>query len=467
MPARCVHQVGVSVSLNGQQFDLAVEGTHGYRAPPVPTRLTPRAGPASASTRVLVEAHNLGWGVDYRCALDGVLVPALYNLSVTAAPPAPDPREASPPSATAHNKPDGTGTVRILMVAGVEVTPTPLRRGHVAATLRCVVPPRTALTSGDGGGGGGGSLGGGGTAAVAVRLSLNGGADLGLELPFEQYNATATSVEPAGGPEGGGTRVVVSGAGLDAGHDRQCSFGGSRVPASVDANGTSLVCVSPPGVAGAVPLEFSLNGQDLGLGAAGACEGDLCDAAASALVFTYYAPPTIAAISPPTGPSRGGTAVTLSGALTPTLTLTLTLTLHPHPHPHPSRSPPPLPSPSPSHNPPNPSPKPNAKPNPNLKPKPKPNPNLKPSQVTISGSGFTTPTGARTSRELVRCRFGEGVVAAEDAVYTGDGDLVCYTPDAVAAQAGPRARPLTPTLNPQPSAPPPSPTPTAQPEPQP
>ena len=57
--------------------------------------------------------------------------------------------------------------------------------------------------------------------------------------------------------------------------------------------------------------------------------------------------------------------------------------------------------------------------------------------MTISGSGFTTPTGARTSRELVRCCFGEGVVAAEEAVYTGDGDLVCYTPDAVAAQAGP------------------------------
>ena len=36
-----------------------------------------------------------------------------------------------------------------------------------------------------------------------------------LALPFEQYNATATSVEPAGGPEGGGTRVVVRGAGLD------------------------------------------------------------------------------------------------------------------------------------------------------------------------------------------------------------------------------------------------------------
>ena len=48
MRARCVHQVGVSVSLNGQQFDLAVEGSHGYRAPPMPTRLTPRAGPASA-----------------------------------------------------------------------------------------------------------------------------------------------------------------------------------------------------------------------------------------------------------------------------------------------------------------------------------------------------------------------------------------------------------------------------------
>ena len=121
MRAPCVHQVGVSVSLNGQQFDLAVEGSHGYRAPPVPTRLTPRAGPASASTRVLVEAHNLGWGVDYRCALDGVLVPALYNLSVTAAPPAPDPREATPPSATSHNKPDGTGTVRIPMLSLIHI----------------------------------------------------------------------------------------------------------------------------------------------------------------------------------------------------------------------------------------------------------------------------------------------------------------------------------------------------------
>ena len=319
-------QVDVSVSLNGQQFDIPADGTHGYRAPPMVTRLTPRAGPASATTHVLVEAHGLGWGVDYRCHLGGLLVPALFNLSVTAAPPAPDPREASQASETSHNKPDGTGTVRSPMVPGVEETPTPLRRGHVAATLRCVVPPRTELTSGGGGSGGGigggggdgggGGGGGGGVGAVAVetRLSLNGGDDLGLGLPFEQYNATASSVEPPGGPEGGGTRVVVRGAGLGAGHNRQCSFGGSRVPASVDANGSTLVCVTPPGVAGAAALELSLNGQDLGLGAAGACEDDACDAAATALVFTYYAPPTIAAISPPTGPSRGGTAVTISGA---------------------------------------------------------------------------------------------------------------------------------------------------------
>jgi hypothetical protein len=304
--------VDVSVSLNGQQFDAPADGTHGYRAPPIVSRLTPRAGPASARTHVLIEAQNLGWGVDYRCALDGVLVPALFNLSVPAAPPAADRREASPSSATSHNKPDGTGTVRSPMVPGVEVTPSPLRRGHVAATLRCVVPPRAELTSG--GGGGGGSSGGGGAVAVETRLSLNGGDDLGLGLPFEQYNATASSVEPAGGPEGGGTRVVVRGAGLGAGHDRQCSLGGSRVPASVDANGTTLVCVTPPGVAGAAALELSLNGQDLGLGAAGACEGGVCDAAATALVFTYDAPPTITAISPPTGPSRGGTAVTISGA---------------------------------------------------------------------------------------------------------------------------------------------------------
>jgi len=59
--------------------------------------------------------------------------------------------------------------------------------------------------------------------------------------------------------------------------------------------------------------------------------------------------------------------------------------------------------------------------------------------VTISGAGFATPTGAPSSRELVRSRFGEGVVAAEEAVHTGGGDLggdlVCYSPDAIAAQA--------------------------------
>ena len=66
----------VSVSLNGQQFDTPADGTHGYRAPPIVTRLTPRAGPASATTHVLVEAHGLGWGVDYRCDLGGLLVPA-------------------------------------------------------------------------------------------------------------------------------------------------------------------------------------------------------------------------------------------------------------------------------------------------------------------------------------------------------------------------------------------------------
>ena len=106
-----------------------------------------------------------------------------------------------------------------------------------------------------------------------------------------------TGVTPASGPGGGGTRVTVLGSGFTRG--TTVDFG--TTPAThvrVADGGTSLTCVLPPGT-GTEDVVVTTPGDGTGIPQ----PGDR---------FTYL-PPTIAAVSPSSGPTTAGRKVTIVG----------------------------------------------------------------------------------------------------------------------------------------------------------
>ena len=140
---------------------------------------------------------------------------------------------------------------------------------------------------------------------VSASIALNG-IDPGVNGSFQYVNSSASRAVPASGPVEGGTVVIIHGHALAHGHDCRCRFGTVETPASMGGDG-ALKCISPAanvtGAApsgGVVPIHLTLNGQDFHF-------------ATPPLQFTYYDPPMISSMTPPSGPSGGRTVVTLFG----------------------------------------------------------------------------------------------------------------------------------------------------------
>ncbi len=110
-------------------------------------------------------------------------------------------------------------------------------------------------------------------------------------------NDTVTRVFPSAGPPAGGTPVTITGSNF--GLLSTVSFGGNQATGVVVNSLTSISAITPPGAAGAVDVtvdvfptgSFTLPGG-----------------------FTYSVlAPTIASIAPTSGPTAGGTPVTITG----------------------------------------------------------------------------------------------------------------------------------------------------------
>jgi hypothetical protein len=110
-------------------------------------------------------------------------------------------------------------------------------------------------------------------------------------------NVSVIAVDPASGPESGGTVVTVSGAGFAPG--ASVAFGGVPASDATVVDTATITATTPPGVAG--PSDVTVTNLD---GRTGALPGG----------FTYVAAPRIFAVSPTSGPAAGGTAITLAGA---------------------------------------------------------------------------------------------------------------------------------------------------------
>ncbi|HUB05898.1 MAG TPA: IPT/TIG domain-containing protein [Myxococcales bacterium] len=145
-----------------------------------------------------------------------------------------------------------------------------------------------------------------GTLQVTSPPGLAGPADVTVQNPNGSATCTGcfdyqstievAQVSPGIGPTTGGTSVVVSGLGFDA--STIVLFGPHALINAQLVSPTTIIGLTPPAaLAGPVDVRaFNANGAALLHGA-----------------FTYFEKPTIASLTPASGPTSGGTSVTLKG----------------------------------------------------------------------------------------------------------------------------------------------------------
>ena len=107
---------------------------------------------------------------------------------------------------------------------------------------------------------------------------------------------TVTSVSPSTGPVAGGTAVTITGTNFASG--ATVTFGGTAATNVVVTNSTTITATTPAHAAGAVAVTVT-NSNGL--------SGNLANG------FTYVAQPTVTGVSPSSGTTAGGTAVTITG----------------------------------------------------------------------------------------------------------------------------------------------------------
>ena len=141
--------------------------------------------------------------------------------------------------------------------------------------------------------------------AYALGLTANGVDVYATALTLTVHAQwTVTGISPASGSVAGGTVVVVSGTFTSAStFPVYCLFGADAV-LGLYLSTSTLQCVAPAQAAGTVTLQVGSNAQ-------------VWTTAGAA--FVYYTAPAVASIAPALGPSRGGTAVTVTGSNFPTL----------------------------------------------------------------------------------------------------------------------------------------------------
>ena len=109
---------------------------------------------------------------------------------------------------------------------------------------------------------------------------------------------TVTAVRPGAGPIQGGSMVQIIGTGFVAG-STSVTFGAGHIATSITVDSPTVITATPPADTGTVDITVTTPG-----GTSYTSPADK---------FTYSSPPLVTAISRNTGPTAGGTNVTITG----------------------------------------------------------------------------------------------------------------------------------------------------------
>ena len=305
---------------NGTSATIAAD-KFTYGAVPAVTRVNPTSGPSTGGTAVTVSGSGFtgatgvtfggvaaqSFSVTNTTTLTAVSPPGsgtvdvlvttpvgtsvartLDHFTYTGAAPPPTVTSISPTSG-----PTAGGTSVAIM--GTNFTgATAVKFGTATATF--TVNSATSITATS-------PAGSAGTVDITVTTS----AGISVTATADQFtyqaqasSPTVTSVSPTSGSTGGGTSVTITGTNLTGA--TAVKFGTAAASFTINS-ATSITAISPVGAAGTVDVTVA---TAAGISATGAADQ-----------FTYTAPPPapmVSGISPNSGPSSGGTLVTITGS---------------------------------------------------------------------------------------------------------------------------------------------------------
>jgi IPT/TIG domain-containing protein/BACON domain-containing protein len=283
-----------------------------YRVAPIVTSISPTVGPLAGRTSVIIK----GTGFTGASKVLFGSVSASFTLNsdtqVTAVSPA------------------GSGTVdvKVTTLGGTSVTSTADRFTYLPIpTVTSISPTSGPLAGGTvvtirGSGFTGASQVRFGTVAVSTFTVNSDGTQIAIYSPASSTGTvhvtvttpkgtsatsvadqftylpvpTIASISPTAGPLAGGTTVTITGTGFTG--VSKVLFGSTASIFTVKSS-TQITVISPPSSAGTVDVTVITPGGT--------------SATSTADRFTYLPVPTVASISPTSGPAAGGTFVTITG----------------------------------------------------------------------------------------------------------------------------------------------------------
>jgi IPT/TIG domain/Fibronectin type III domain len=305
-PAGSAGAVTVTVTVSGQSGSLASGFT--YVATPTVTSVSPNTGSTGGGTAVTITGTNFVSGATVTFGTGAATsVVVASSSSITAITPAGTAGAvtvtvtvsgqsgslasgftyAAIPSVTSVSPNTGTtaGSTAVTITGTNFANGATVTFGTAAATSVVVVSGTsiTALTPA------------GSPGAVTVTVTVSGQSG-SLANGFTYVaTPTITGVSPNTGSTAGGTAVTITGTNFVTG--ATVTFGTAAATSVVLVNSTTITALTPAGSAGAVSVTVTVSGQS----------GSLASG------FTYAVIPTVTSLSPNTGSTAGGTAVTITG----------------------------------------------------------------------------------------------------------------------------------------------------------
>ncbi|MBT0770667.1 IPT/TIG domain-containing protein [Kineosporia sp. J2-2] len=313
-PAGGAGTVDVTVTTVGGTSATSASDQYTYVAAPTVTAVSPVSGPTTAGTSVVITGTNL-------TGASAVRFGANPATSVTV-------NSATQITATAPAGGAGTVDVTVTTVGGTSATSSADQYTYVTGPVVTAVSPARGPLAG------GTTVvvtGTGFTAASSVRFGASNATSYVVNSAFQitavapagaagtvdvtvttvggtsatstadQYvyvaAPTVTGLAPAAGPIAGGTSVTVTGTGFTGA--TSVAFGGVSTTSFTVSGDTQLVVTAPAQAVGTVDVVVTAPGGT--------------SATSSADRFTYYAVPTVTAVSPASGPTGAGTVVVITG----------------------------------------------------------------------------------------------------------------------------------------------------------
>ena len=312
-PAGSAGTVDITVATPGGTSATSINDNYRYAAVPTITAVSPSAAPTAGGNSVTITGTNFTGATAVKFGTTNATFTIVSATQITATAPAEsagtvDITITTPGGTSATSASDQYTYAGTPTVSGLAPNAGPLGGGTTVTITGANLSLASAVKFGATSAIGVTVVSATKITATAPAAALAGAVDVTVTTPggtsattaADQYTYTngpsVASISPTSGPTAGGTSVTITGANLASA--TAVKFGSNT--ATINSNtATQIVAVAPAGSAGAVDVTVTTVG--------GTSPGSVADR------YTYAGPPTVTGVSPTSGPTLGGTVVTITG----------------------------------------------------------------------------------------------------------------------------------------------------------